>query len=102
MNCGLQTFDSNGKIIIDASSRLQKYLGTMYCPENSRSVSIQNDELLDGTLWYLVVPDSYPENIEKGNENYSYLRPYVHTDGNKLLCDWANDHVACHIQYGVY
>ena len=102
MNCGLQTFDSSGKIIIDTSSRLQKYLGTLYCEANARNVSTQNADLLNGKLWYLVVPDSYPENIAGGNNTYTYITPSVSTNGDTLVCTWDGDHVACHIHYGVY
>lgn len=101
-SCGLQTFDSNGKIIVDTSSRLQKYLGTLYCGANARRASVQNDDLLNGKLWYLVVPDSYPDNIASGNNTYTYATPSVSTNGNTLVCTWGNNHVACHVHYGVY
>ncbi len=102
MSCGLQTFDSKGQTIVDTSSRLQKYLGALYCEANSRSVSVTNDDLVSGTLWYLVVPDSYPSNIVSGNDTYTYQTPSVSTTGNKLTCTWDGDHVACHVHYGVY
>ncbi len=102
MSYGLQTFDNAGKCIVDTSSRLQKYLGDMYCEANSRKVSTTNGDLINGTLWYLIVPDSYPDNIVGGNENITYLSPSVYTNGTTLTCEWGSDHVACRIIYGVY
>lgn len=101
MSSGLQTFRIDGKMIVDTSSRLQKYLGRLYCGTNVRESSAQNPDLVNGDLWYLVVPDSYPDGIVGGNSNFAYFTPSVYTDGAKIYCKFNSDHVGCQIIYGV-
>lgn len=102
MSCGLQTFDSSGKLIVDISSRLQKYLGKLSCAANIRECSQSNEELEVGDLWWLVVPTTYPENRVRGQSSATYTTPSVYKYGNTIYCKWNGDHAACDILYGVY
>lgn len=101
MSQGLQTFTPSGEIIIDATSRIQKHLGEFYCGDNVRESSAQNSDLVGGALWYLVVPDSYPENIVGGSSTWTYFTPSVYSVGDKVYCKFNSDHIGCKIIYGV-
>lgn len=102
LSCGLQTFNESGKVIVDTSSRIQKYLGKLSCAENIRECSQTNQELEVGDLWWLVVPESYPENRVRGNSSATYTTPSVYKTGQTIFCKWDGDHAACDILYGVY
>lgn len=99
---GLQTFDSNGNVIIDITTRIQKYLGTIHCPENVNSGSVYHEELDDGDLWYLVIPLSNPPLNLSGNLQVTYSIPSVWKDGKNIKWSWSANHVASQIIYGVY
>ena len=99
---GLQTFNENGEILLDASDRVQKYLGVALCPENVNSGVVQNPYLEEGELWYLIIPDSYPTLNLEGNAQFSYSVPTVTKEGDKLLWFFTTNHVGCRILYGVF
>jgi len=99
---GLQTFNENGDILLDVSDRVQKYLGAALCPENVNSGVEQNPYLVEGDLWYLIIPDSYPTLNLEGNTQFSYSVPTVTKEGDKLLWSFTTNHVGCRILYGVF
>lgn len=99
---GLQTFSEDGSLMIDVSSRIQKYLGAVNCPENMNSGTVQNKYLEEGDLWYLILPDSYPELRLEGNKQFTYSVPSVKKSGDKLQWSFSQNHVGCRILYGVF
>ncbi len=99
---GLQTFSENGSLMIDVSSRIQKYLGVVSCPENMNSGTVQNKYLEEGDLWYLILPDSYPELRLEGNKQFTYSVPTITKNGDKLQWSFSQSHVGCRILYGVF
>ena len=99
---GLQTFSENSSLMIDVSSRIQKYLGVVSCPENINSGTVQNKYLEEGDLWYLILPDSYPELRLEGNEQFAYSIPTVTKNGDTLQWSFSQNHVGCRILYGVF
>lgn len=99
---GLQTFSENGSVVIDVSSRIQKYLGVVDCPANINSGTVQNKYLEEGDLWYLILPGSYPELNLNGNKQFVYSVPTVTKSGSTLRWSFSQSHVACRILYGVF
>lgn len=99
---GLQTFDINGNIIIDVTTRLQKYLGIINCPANQNEGSVWHEDLSSGAIWYLIIPNSYPEIHLSMGSHASFSVPTVWKDGNYVRWKFSSGHVGAKIIYGVY
>lgn len=102
MQQGLQTFTEDGSIMLDVSSRMQKYLGVINCSENENFGTVQNPYLEEGDLWYLILPNSYPTLTLEGNKQFTYSVPTVTKSGDKLQWAFSQNHIGCRILYGVF
>ena len=96
---GLQTFDSEGVIQVDITSRLQKILGFVDIDGSATSGSITNEQLANGELWYFFLTISYPE--LRVTSTPSSL-PTITKSGNTLYWKFPRESVKCRLMYGVY
>ena len=104
MAAGLQVFDSSGINILDTSSRITKFLGSIDIDVNGTSGSITDHRLLQGNPFHIVVtlqdvgmyaaPNVY---FNGSNINYSSAN-LSHSDGSGGQVAG----IACKVFYGIY
>lgn len=95
---GMQVFDANGKIRVDVTSRLQKYLGKFKIDGTQSSGSIINSELVNGDLWYFFLA-STPNFTAKDTPRSV---PTITKSGDTLTWKFSNGAIPCTLVYGVY
>lgn len=77
---GLQCWDANGNLILDARERLTRVLGEVTVTNKSTG-SLVNEELTNGQPWYFVIP--------LNNLSYS---GYIEDDYiDKVLCAFTSN-----------
>lgn len=95
---GMQVFDANGKIRVDVTSRLQKYLGKVKIDASQTTGSIKNPELANGDLWYFFLTAT-PNFTAKDTPRSV---PTVTKSGDTLSWKFSNGAISCVLVYGVY
>lgn len=100
---GLQIYRKNSTIALDLTDRIPKFLGTVDLDGSAKSGTVQNDELNEGDLWYLILTLSYPDPDLTKENNSKWETPTI-TKGDKCFT-WSfpqDRKVSCRILYGVY
>lgn len=100
---GLQVFRKDGTLSLDITNRIPKFLGVATIDGSSQSGRIQNDELKNGDLWYLIITLNYPRPDMVKDNNAKYETPTITKEDGYLVWSFPqNRKVACKILYGVY
>lgn len=100
---GLQVFDENGKLDVDVTNRLPRFLGRVVIDGSSASGVVYNDGIKPETeiWWFLQTPSTNFATQEAERPVYEY--PKI-TKGNGFL-RWqfpSGRKLACTMLYGVY
>lgn len=103
MTAGLQAFNENGKLDVDITDRLPRFLGKVRIDGTKESGTIYNSGIRSGTniWWFILSPTTNFTNPEASNPKYEY--PVI-TQGEGCL-SWkfpAGRKLACTLLYGVY
>lgn len=100
---GFQTFNADGSIDVDVTSRLPRLLGSVSIAANQTSGRIVNAGISKNTSvwWFLLSATTNFSAADKSVPTYEY--PQI-TQGEGFL-DWtfpAGRNLACTLLYGVY
>lgn len=101
---GLQVFDGAGNTILDMTTSLVKYLGTLHIPASPATGSFSVPALADGDLWYVVIGlDNTGGWFDSNNEQHPNDPPYVYKDGTYLKYKYlgSGTHTGATILYGI-
>lgn len=103
MAAGLQVYSSNGKLDVDITDRLPRFLGTAQIGGTQESGTISNPGIRAGTniWWFILSPTTNFNNPEASNPKYEY--PVI-TQGEGFLA-WrfpSGRKLSCTLLYGVY
>jgi hypothetical protein len=77
MAAGLQCFDASGNLVVDITSRLQRFVGAVQLLGGNSSVT--NSNLAAGTVWYAFQPAQI-----WGFINMDVSRPIFSVSGNTI------------------
>lgn len=101
---GLRIYDKNGNIMLDATSRLTKYLGTLSIGTTDGSYT--DDRLQEGDFWYVTLKlNDYKKCYGMKNKFTEFL-PEITRQGNTITWKYTNQDTTYRtgltIMYGVY
>ena len=101
---GLRIYDKDGNIILDATSRLTKYLGTLSIGATNGSYT--DDRLREGDFWYMTLKlNDYKKCYGMTNKFTEFL-PEITREGNTIKWTYtesdATYRTGLTIMYGVY
>lgn len=101
---GLRIYDSNGNIMLDATSRFTKYLGTLSIGTTDGSYA--DDRLREGDFWYVTLKlNDYKKCYGMKNKFTEFL-PKITREGNTVKWTYtesdATYRTGLTIMYGVY
>lgn len=101
---GLRIYDANGNIMLDATSRLTKYIGTLSIGTTDGSYT--DDRLQDGEFWYMTLKlNDYKKCYGMTNKFTEFL-PKITREGNTIKWTYTNNDATYRtgltIMYGVY
>ena len=101
---GLRIYDKDGNIILDATSRLTKYLGTLSIGTTNGSYT--DDRLREGDFWYMTLKlNDYKKCYGMTNKFTEFL-PEITREGNTIKWTYtesdATYRTGLTIMYGVY
>lgn len=101
---GLRIYDANGNIMLDATSRLTKYIGTLSIGTSDGSYT--DDRLQDGEFWYMTLKlNDYKKCYGMTNKFTEFL-PEITREGNTIKWTYtesdATYRTGLTIMYGVY
>ena len=100
---GFQTFNEDGSVDVDVTSRLPRLLGTVSIGASQRTGRISNSGITPNTnIWWFLL--SATTNFSAGDRSVpTYEYPTI-TQGDGFL-DWSfpsGRNLACTLLYGVY
>lgn len=100
---GFQTFNEDGSVDVDVTSRLPRLLGMVSISANQRTGRISNSGITPNTnIWWFLL--SATTNFSAGDRSVpTYEYPTI-TQGDGFL-DWSfpsGRNLACTLLYGVY
>lgn len=96
MSYGVRTFDANGGVIIDTSSRLSRVLGETTVSASSITGSVSVAGFDQGTPWWACVAGGT-------TQGYFNITPSISRSGNTLSWDWGNlPRANCKLIFGVF
>lgn len=100
---GFQTFNEDGSVDVDVTSRLPRLLGMVSIGTNQRTGRISNSGITPNTaIWWFLL--SATTNFSAGDRSVpTYEYPTI-TQGDGFL-DWSfpsGRNLACTLLYGVY
>lgn len=101
---GLRIYDANGNIILDATTRLTKYIGTLSIGTSDGSYT--DDRLQDGEFWYMTLKlNDYKKCYGMTNKFTEFL-PEITREGNTIKWTYKESDTTYRtgltIMYGVY
>ena len=101
---GLRIYDANGNIMLDATTRLTKYIGTLSIGTSDGSYT--DDRLQDGEFWYMTLKlNDYKKCYGMTNKFTEFL-PEITREGNTIKWKYTNNdstyRTGLTIMYGVY
>ena len=101
---GLRIYDSSGNIMLDATTRLTKYIGTLSIGTSDGSYT--DDRLQDGEFWYMTLKlNDYKKCYGMTNKFTEFL-PEITREGNIIKWKYTNNdstyRTGLTIMYGVY
>lgn len=101
---GLRIYDKNGNIMLDATSRLTKYLGTLSIGTTDGSYT--DERLREGDFWYVTLKlNDYKKCYGMKNKFTEFL-PKITREGNTIKWTYtesdATYRTGLTIMYGVY
>lgn len=101
---GLRIYDVNGNIMLDATSRLTKYLGTLSI--GTADGSYTDDRLQEGDFWYVTLKlNDYKKCYGMTNKFTEFL-PEITREGNTIKWTYTESNATYRtgltIVYGVY
>lgn len=101
---GLRIYDANGNIMLDATTRFTKYIGTLSIGTSDGSYT--DDRLQDGEFWYMTLKlNDYKKCYGMTNKFTEFL-PKITREGNTIKWTYtesdATYRTGLTIMYGVY
>jgi len=94
MTVGLQVFDAQGKLILDGTRRILRYLGVVYLSGASGSVS--DPSMSPDQMWY-AFQRSQTFKLSGGNNPRGTLGymipPAINASGNSLVWNYPGKHL---------
>lgn len=101
---GLRIYDASGNIMLDATSRLTKYIGTLSIGTSDGSYT--DNRLQDGEFWYMTLKlNDYKKCYGMKNKFTEFL-PEITREGNTIKWTYtesdATYRTGLTIMYGVY
>lgn len=101
---GLKIYDSGGNIMLDATTRLTKYIGTLSIGISDGSYT--DDRLQDGEFWYMTLKlNDYKKCYGMTNKFTEFL-PEITREGNTIKWTYKESDTTYRtgltIMYGVY
>lgn len=101
---GLRIYDSSGNIMLDATTRLTKYIGTLSIGTSDGSYT--DDRLQDGEFWYMTLKlNDYKKCYGMTNKFTEFL-PEITREGNTIKWTYKESDTTYRtgltIMYGVY
>lgn len=101
---GLRIYDSNGDIMLDATSRLTKYLGTLSI--GTTDGSYIDDRLGEGDFWYMTLKLNNYKKCYGMTKKFTEFLPKITREGNTIKWTYtesdATYRTGLTIMYGVY
>lgn len=104
---GLRIYDANGNIMLDATSRLTKYLGTLSIGTTDGSYT--DERLREGEFWYATLKLNEYKNcyrIDPETSEFINFLPVITRDGNTIKWKYTDSdsdfRTGLTIIYGVY
>ena len=98
---GLQVFDANGNTVVDVTTRLTKYLGTI--DTGTSGGSIVNNALLDGDLWMIDIEKTLY--YDQSSSVLTWNMVEFTKSGNTLSWAFPNNgryKICKKVMYGIY
>ena len=101
---GLRIYDSSGNIMLDATTRLTKYIGTLSIGTSDGSYT--DDRLQEGEFWYMTLKlNDYKKCYGMTNKFTEFL-PEITREGNTIKWTYKESDITYRtgltIMYGVY
>lgn len=101
---GLRIYDASGNIMLDATTRLTKYIGTLSIGTSDGSYT--DDRLKDGEFWYMTLKlNDYKKCYGMTNKFTEFL-PEITREGNTIKWTYKESNTTYRtgltIMYGVY
>lgn len=101
---GLRIYDASGNIMLDATTRLTKYIGTLSIGTSDGSYI--DDRLQEGEFWYMTLKlNDYKKCYGMTNKFTEFL-PKITREGNTIKWTYTNNDTTYRtgltIMYGVY
>lgn len=101
---GLRIYDANGNIMLDATTRLTKYIGTLSIGTSDGSYT--DDRLQDGEFWHMTLKlNDYKKCYGMTNKFTEFL-PEITREGNTIKWTYKESDTTYRtgltIMYGVY
>lgn len=101
---GLRIYDSSGNIMLDATTRLTKYIGTLSIGTSDGSYT--DDRLQDGEFWYMTLKLNDYKKCYGMTEKFTEFLPEITRQGNTITWKYTNQDTTYRtgltIMYGVY
>lgn len=101
---GLRIYDKNGNILLDATSRLTKYLGMLSIGTTDGSYT--DDRLQEGEFWFATFKLNDYRKCYGMTEKFTEFLPEITRQGNTITWKYTNQDTTYRtgltIMYGVY
>lgn len=101
---GLRIYDSNGNIMLDATSRLTKYLGTLSIGTTDGSYT--DDRLQEGEFWWVTLRLNDYKKCYGMKSQFTEFLPEITRQGTVITWKYTNQDTTYRtgltIMYGVY
>lgn len=101
---GLRIYDASGNIMLDATTRLTKYIGTLSIGTSDGSYT--DDRLQDGEFWYMTLKLNDYKKCYGMTKKFTEFLPKITREGNTIKWTYtesdATYRTGLTIMYGVY
>ena len=101
---GLRVYDKDGNIMLDATSRLTKYIGTLSIGTTDGSYT--DDRLREGDFWYVTLKLNDYKKCYGMKNRFTEFLPEITRAGNTIKWTYTNQDATYRtgltIMYGVY
>lgn len=101
---GLRIYDANGNIMLDATTRLTKYIGTLSIGTTDGSYT--DERLQDGEFWYMTLKLNDYKKCYGMTKKFTEFLPKITREGNTIKWTYKENDTTYRtgltIMYGVY
>lgn len=100
---GLQTYNADGSLDTDITTRLPRYLGSVSISASQSSGTIRNQYINEYTdIWYFLLSASTSFSAAQGNQ-VTYEYPVIEKGNGYLKWSFPSGrNLSCTLLYGVY